>query len=365
MSRKFNFKLGALCAILSAMLLMPALGQAVEEEGAHHKEQKDQIIRELKLAPAKEKAMLAVEDKYARGRQDIIAVNNLLIDYDPTNEVWVGSGQSAFFPGGSLASKLLMVNYSSSNAVDISATITGADPTGMGLVVNCDDPNNPQNLLFYYWANSSNVYWYKIVNGTWTFVGGLPVTYVSGATMRVYRAPGTQNYVLQYNGNYVWIDWVNEPTLNNNTYCGLYSSVTPSFSTARIKSATIAKSAEQLGTLAAPDWLFINGASSAITVSDGVAHVNCSTASGKALQYNFSPIYANDYYIVKLTISNYVSGGIDLDVGNSGWIINSGNGTYQLLCHSYNTGIPFIIWLHDNTVLDISNLSCKHVDIGR
>jgi len=72
MKGKFNFKLGALCAILSAMLLMPALGQAVEEEGAHHKEQKDQIIKELKLAPEKEKAMLAVEDKYARERKDII-----------------------------------------------------------------------------------------------------------------------------------------------------------------------------------------------------------------------------------------------------------------------------------------------------
>ena len=34
MKGKFNFKLGALGAILSAMLLMPALGQAVEGEGA-------------------------------------------------------------------------------------------------------------------------------------------------------------------------------------------------------------------------------------------------------------------------------------------------------------------------------------------
>jgi Spy/CpxP family protein refolding chaperone len=73
MKGKFKFKLGALCAILSAMLLMPALGQAVEEGGAHHKAQKDQIIKELKLAPEKEKAMLAVEDKYARERTDIIA----------------------------------------------------------------------------------------------------------------------------------------------------------------------------------------------------------------------------------------------------------------------------------------------------
>jgi uncharacterized membrane protein YhiD involved in acid resistance len=73
MKGKLNFKLGALCAILSAMLLMPALGQAVEEEGAHYKAQKDQIIKELKLPPEKEKAMLAVEEKYVKERTDIIA----------------------------------------------------------------------------------------------------------------------------------------------------------------------------------------------------------------------------------------------------------------------------------------------------
>ncbi len=42
MSRKFNFKLVALCAILSAMLVMPALGQVKGEEGARYKAQKDQ-----------------------------------------------------------------------------------------------------------------------------------------------------------------------------------------------------------------------------------------------------------------------------------------------------------------------------------
>jgi len=73
MKGKFNFKLGALGAILSAMLLMPTLGQAVEGEGARAKEQKDQIIKELKLAPEKEKAVLAVGDKYAKERTDIIA----------------------------------------------------------------------------------------------------------------------------------------------------------------------------------------------------------------------------------------------------------------------------------------------------
>ena len=73
MKGKFNFKLAALCAIISAMLVMPALGQAKEEAGARYKEQKDQMIKELKLAPEKEKAMLAVEDKYAKERKEIIA----------------------------------------------------------------------------------------------------------------------------------------------------------------------------------------------------------------------------------------------------------------------------------------------------
>jgi hypothetical protein len=73
MKGKVNFKLGALCAILSAMLLMPALGQAKEKAGVRHQEQKDQMIKELKLAPEKEKAVLAVEDKYAAERKTIIA----------------------------------------------------------------------------------------------------------------------------------------------------------------------------------------------------------------------------------------------------------------------------------------------------
>jgi hypothetical protein len=73
MKGKVNFKLGALCAVLGAMLLMPALGQAKGEEAAIQKDKKDQIIKELKLAPEKEKAVLAVADKYATERKDIVA----------------------------------------------------------------------------------------------------------------------------------------------------------------------------------------------------------------------------------------------------------------------------------------------------
>jgi hypothetical protein len=72
MKGKINFKLGALCAILSAMLVMPALGQAKGKDGERYKEKRDQLIKELKLAPEKEKALLAVEDKYARERKEII-----------------------------------------------------------------------------------------------------------------------------------------------------------------------------------------------------------------------------------------------------------------------------------------------------
>lgn len=73
MKGKLNFKLWALCTIISAMLVVPALGQAKGEEGARrHQEQQDQMIKEMKLAPEKEKAILAVGDKYARERKEIV-----------------------------------------------------------------------------------------------------------------------------------------------------------------------------------------------------------------------------------------------------------------------------------------------------
>jgi len=73
MSHKLNFKLMTLCTLLSAMLVVPALGQDQEAKGARYKAQQDKIIKTLKLAPEKEKAVLAVKDKYAQERPDIIA----------------------------------------------------------------------------------------------------------------------------------------------------------------------------------------------------------------------------------------------------------------------------------------------------
>ena len=72
MKGKINFKVGALCAILSAMLLIPALVQAKEERMAQVKAFRAQLIKGLKLAPDKEKAIMAVEDKYGAERQEII-----------------------------------------------------------------------------------------------------------------------------------------------------------------------------------------------------------------------------------------------------------------------------------------------------
>lgn len=74
MKRKFNFKFGLLCVMLSSMLAAPALGQGKEDaQTAFFKQRRAQIIKELKLAPDKEKAALAVEDKYSGPRKEIVA----------------------------------------------------------------------------------------------------------------------------------------------------------------------------------------------------------------------------------------------------------------------------------------------------
>ncbi|MCK9375535.1 MAG: hypothetical protein M0P73_05225 [Syntrophobacterales bacterium] len=73
MKANFNFKLGALFAILAVALLVPALAQAKGEMEKQLKEMKEQILKPMKLAPDKDKAFMAVDDKYAAERQKIIA----------------------------------------------------------------------------------------------------------------------------------------------------------------------------------------------------------------------------------------------------------------------------------------------------
>lgn len=73
MKTKVNFKLGLLCAILAVVLVFPTLVQAKGEMEKQLKEMKEQILKPMKLAPDKEKAFMAVDDKYAAERQKIIA----------------------------------------------------------------------------------------------------------------------------------------------------------------------------------------------------------------------------------------------------------------------------------------------------
>ena len=70
MKGKAHFRSVVISLILTGLFLIPALGQATADEEARYKAQNDQMIKELKLAPEKEKAVLAVEDKYARERKE-------------------------------------------------------------------------------------------------------------------------------------------------------------------------------------------------------------------------------------------------------------------------------------------------------
>ncbi len=70
---RINFKWLALSAILTALLVAPALAQGKGEAVEKFKEQRIELIKQLKLAPDKEKAVLAVGDKYNAQRKEIIA----------------------------------------------------------------------------------------------------------------------------------------------------------------------------------------------------------------------------------------------------------------------------------------------------
>jgi Spy/CpxP family protein refolding chaperone len=73
MKGKAHFLSVVISLILTSLFLIPALGQAKEEDEARYKAQNDQMVKELKLAPEKEKAILAVEDKYTKERKEIMA----------------------------------------------------------------------------------------------------------------------------------------------------------------------------------------------------------------------------------------------------------------------------------------------------
>ena len=75
MKGKLIFKLGLLTIILSFLLVIPALGQTGQTNEALGKQLKDykaQILKDVKIAPDKEKALVAVEEKYSLQRGEIV-----------------------------------------------------------------------------------------------------------------------------------------------------------------------------------------------------------------------------------------------------------------------------------------------------
>ncbi|MCL4503121.1 MAG: hypothetical protein M1438_14910 [Deltaproteobacteria bacterium] len=72
MTGKFNLKLAALCAILSVALVVPALAQEKGNVAERFKQERTQMIKQLKLAPDKEKQLIGVEEKYVGPRKEII-----------------------------------------------------------------------------------------------------------------------------------------------------------------------------------------------------------------------------------------------------------------------------------------------------
>jgi len=73
MKRKVNFKIGAFWAIiLGVLLLAPALSQS-KDKGEEYKKFRTQVLKQLKLPADKEKAFVAVGDKYAADRQQDVA----------------------------------------------------------------------------------------------------------------------------------------------------------------------------------------------------------------------------------------------------------------------------------------------------
>ena len=73
MKSKAHFLSVVISLILTGLFLVPALGQAKEDSwGEMHKMRRATAVKELKLSPEKAKAFNAVEEKYAKDRQELI-----------------------------------------------------------------------------------------------------------------------------------------------------------------------------------------------------------------------------------------------------------------------------------------------------
>jgi Spy/CpxP family protein refolding chaperone len=73
MKGKTHFLSLVIFLILTGLFLVPALGQAKEDSwGEMHKMRRATLVKELKLSPEKAKEFNAVEEKYAKDRQELI-----------------------------------------------------------------------------------------------------------------------------------------------------------------------------------------------------------------------------------------------------------------------------------------------------
>ena len=73
MKGKPHFLNSAIFLILTSLLLVPALGQAKEDSWSEkHKMRRATLVKELKLSPEKAKDFNAVEEKYAKDRQELV-----------------------------------------------------------------------------------------------------------------------------------------------------------------------------------------------------------------------------------------------------------------------------------------------------
>lgn len=77
MKDKFNVRIRALWIIFGVLFLLPSLYLAQAKEGDWERlKEQAKIIKDLnylKLGPEKEKALLSIEERYAKERKDIVA----------------------------------------------------------------------------------------------------------------------------------------------------------------------------------------------------------------------------------------------------------------------------------------------------
>jgi Spy/CpxP family protein refolding chaperone len=75
MKSKAHFFTPVITLILAGLFLVPALGQAKEDSWSEmHKMRRATLVKELKLSPEKAKDFNAVEEKYAKDRQELIGM---------------------------------------------------------------------------------------------------------------------------------------------------------------------------------------------------------------------------------------------------------------------------------------------------